>query len=476
VADAVFYQIFPDRFARSSHILKPTNLEDWDSPPTRHGYKGGDLRGVFERLDWLTDLGINALYLNPIFQSASNHRYHTHDYYRVDPLLGGDEAFEILLDACHSRGIRVILDGVFNHASRGFFQFNDILENGFESPWVEWFTITGLPLNPYRKGVPPNYHSWWGNPALPKFNTDHPDVREYLMGIAEYWIGRGVDGWRLDVPAEITTAGFWEEFRTRVRAVNPDAYLVGEIWDDASDWLNRGDRFDAAMNYVFAGKTLAFVAGRRIDPEYAEGVDYPIVPPVDAAEYGDAMEALLTLYPEHTTRSNFNLLGSHDTARSLTVAGGDVDSVILAALLMLTHPGAPCVYYGDEVGMTGGREPASRGAFPWDDRASWNQSILHTFRTLIALRHAHPSLRHGSYRRLATPPRSNLYLFIRETDQERLLIAVNAGEEAVSASVHQPQINNGFKPLWGAGQIRTEGDRTRLTLQPRSGAVWGMTP
>ena len=369
VADAVFYQIFPDRFARSLEVPQPTNLEPWDSPPTRHGYKGGDLLGVSERLDWLTDLGINAVYLNPIFQSASNHRYHTHDYYRVDPLLGGDEAFEVLLDACHSRGIRVILDGVFNHASRGFFPFNDILENGFESPWVEWFTITGLPLNPYREGVPPNYHAWWGNPALPKFNTAHPDVREYLMGIAEYWTGRGVDGWRLDVPAEITTDGFWEEFRSRVRAVNPDAYLVGEIWDDASDWLNRGDRFDAAMNYVFAGKTLAFVAGGRINPEYAEGVDYPIVPPVDGAEYGDAMEALMTLYPEHTTRSNFNLLGSHDTARSLTVAGGDVDSVILAALLMLTHPGAPCVYYGDEIGMTGGREPASRGAFPWDDRA-----------------------------------------------------------------------------------------------------------
>jgi glycosidase len=473
VADAVFYQIFPDRFARSLEVPQPTNLEPWDSPPTRHGYKGGNLLGVSERLDWLTDLGINAVYLNPIFQSASNHRYHTHDYYRVDPLLGGDAAFEVLLDACHSRGIRVILDGVFNHAGRGFFPFNDILENGFESPWVEWFTITGLPLNPYRKGVPPNYHAWWGNPALPKFNTDHPDVREYLMGIAEYWIGRGVDGWRLDVPAEITTPGFWEEFRTRVRAVNPDAYLVGEIWDDASDWLNRGDRFDAAMNYVFAGKTLAFVAGDRINPEYAEGVDYPIVPPVDAAEYGDAMEASLALYPEHTTRSNFNLLGSHDTARSLTVAGGDVDSVILAALLMLTHPGAPCVYYGDEIGMTGGREPASRGAFPWDDRASWNQSILHAFRSLIALRRAHPVLRHGSYRRLPSRPGSGLYLFSRETSQEQLLIGVNAGEEAVSAPVQQPRNNNGFTPLWGAGQIKTEGERTRLTLPPRSGAVWG---
>ena len=476
VADAVFYQIFPDRFARSLKVPQPTNLEPWDAPPTSHGYKGGDLLGVLERLDWLSDLGINAIYFNPIFQSASNHRYHTYDYLQVDPLLGGNEAFQRLLDGCHDRGIRVILDGVFNHASRGFFPFNDILENGLDSPWIEWFTITGSPLNPYRPELPPNYHAWWDNPALPKLNTDHPEVREYLMAVAERWTAQGIDGWRLDVPAEITTPGFWEEFRARVRALNPEAYLVGEIWDDASAWVGRGDRFDAAMNYVFTGKTLAFVAGERVDPDLADGVDYPITPAIDAAGYGDAIAELLSLYPEHSTRSTFNLLGSHDTARPLTVAGGDVDSVVLAALLMFTYPGAPCVYYGDEIGMTGGKEPASRAAFPWDDPASWNQSILQAFRTLIALRHAHPALRHGSYQRLPSQPGSDLYLFFRATSEEQLLIGVNAGEEAVSASVHQPNLNDGFKALWGAGRLKTEGEWTHLTLQPRSGAVWGTVP
>jgi glycosidase len=471
-ADAVFYQIFPDRFARSPHVPKPTNLEEWDSPPTRHGYKGGDLLGVVERLDWLTDLGINAIYLNPIFQSASNHRYHTHDYYRVDPLLGGDEAFEVLLAACHQRGIRVILDGVFNHASRGFFQFNDILENGFDSPWVEWFTINGLPLNPYRKGVPPNYHAWWGNPALPKFNTNHPDVREYLMSVAEYWTGRGIDGWRLDVPGEITTAGFWEEFRTRVRAINPDAYLVGEIWGEATAWLNRGDRFDAAMNYLFAGKTLAFVAGDRVDPGLSDHVDYPISPPIDASEYGETMEALLALYPDHTTRSNFNLLGSHDTARSLTVVGGDVDSVVLAAVLLFTHPGAPCVYYGDEVGMTGGKEPESRGSFPWDKKESWNHRILDTYRTLIALRRTHVAFSHGSYRRLPTPPGSDLYAFVREAGPEQLVVAANAGQKAATVSVQDPTAGEHLETLWGTGEIRRDGRLLQMTVPPRSGAVW----
>ena len=473
VADAVFYQVFPDRFARSAQLSKPANLEPWDSPPTRHGYKGGDLLGVVERLDWLTDLGINAIYFNPIFQSASNHRYHTHDYYRVDPLLGGNEAFRSMIDACHDRGIRVVLDGVFNHASRGFFQFNDILENGFDSPWIDWFTITGSPLNPYHQELPPNYQAWWGNPALPKFNTDHPNVREYLISVAEHWTKTGIDGWRLDVPGEISTPGFWEEFRSRVRAVNPDAYLVGEVWGEATEWINRGDRFDAAMNYIFAGKTLAFVAGHRIDAELAKDVDYPVTPAIDAATYGDTMERLYGLYPEYTTRSSFNLLGSHDTARSLTVAGGDVNSILLAALLMFTYPGAPCVYYGDEIGMNGGQESESRGAFPWDRQESWNLQILETYRTLIALRHSHPALRHGTYRRLPAEAGSGLYLFFRETADERLLVAVNASEEATTASIHEPAAGRHFEPLWGAGSIKTDGDWMRMALPARSAVVWG---
>lgn len=237
VKDAVFYQIFPDRFARSKAVAKPTFLEPWDAPPTVHGFKGGDLIGVLEHLDYLQDLGVNAIYFNPIFQSTANHRYHTYDYFRVDPILGGNEAFQRLLDEAHRRGIRIVLDGVFNHASRGFFQFNHLLENGPASPYKDWFIVHSWPLHAYDHQRPPNYAAWWNLHALPKLNTANPAVREFLWDVARYWIEQGIDGWRLDVPNEINDDEFWREFRRRVKEANPEAYIVGEIWGDATRWL-----------------------------------------------------------------------------------------------------------------------------------------------------------------------------------------------------------------------------------------------
>ncbi len=252
VHQAVFYQIFPDRFARSESHKINLNLEDWDTEPTAFGYKGGDLWGVIEHLDYLEDLGVNAIYFCPVFSSTANHRYHTHDYYHVDWILGGNEAFRALLQAAHARGIKVILDGVFNHASRGFYQFNHTLENGKFSPFLDWFHFnrhwldSGEPINAYaiqhgqhQKTVSETslgaygYQAWWDIPALPKFNTDNPEVREFLFNVVEYWTRFGIDGWRLDVPMEINDDSFWQEFRARVRAINPEAYIVGEIWEDA---------------------------------------------------------------------------------------------------------------------------------------------------------------------------------------------------------------------------------------------------
>ena len=442
--DAVFYHIFPDRFARSERVAKPDNLLSWHSAPSEQGYHGGDLLGITAHLDHLVDLGISAIYLTPIFQSASNHRYHTHDYYQVDPLLGGNEAFRELVDRCHARGLRIILDGVFNHASRGFYRFNDILENGPHSPWLNWFHIDGWPVAAYEGHKPANYRGWVGNRALPKFNTDNPQVREYLIGVGEHWIREyGIDGWRLDVPDQITTPGFWEEFRCRVRAINPEAYLVGEIWHAVPEWLE-GDRFDATMNYVFAAAVIAFVAGDRVSASLAAGRSYDPYPGIDAAEFGGRIEQLLATYDWETTQVQFNLLDSHDAPRVLSLARGDKATLRLATLLQMTFPGTPSVYYGDEIALAGTRrydrsyrDQDSRRPFPWDDESLWDREMLDYFRRAISLRHAHPAFRGGEFHELYAEERQ--YAFVRCNAAETLLVVVNAGDDVarISIPVHE---------------------------------------
>ena len=475
-SDAVFYQIFPDRFARAGDA-KPNGLEPWGSPPTFHGYMGGDLDGVVERLDWLTELGANAIYLNPIFQSGSNHRYHTHDYFRVDPLLGGDPAFERLLAACHARGIRVILDGVFNHSSRGFFQFHDVLENGRESPYSDWFHIHEWPLHPYSVDQPANYEGWWGLKALPKFNTDNPLVREFLMEVAEHWIRAGIDGWRLDVPEEIDTPGFWEEFRERVRAINPDAYIVGEIWGDASFYIADGTRFDATMNYQFTAATIAFVVGRRLD--HTTRLDnplYTVAPALDAASYRERMARLIERYPQQVVQANLNLLDSHDTARLITIAGGDTQSVVLSLVLLLTTPGAPCLYYGTEIGLPGGVDPDNRRSFPWNEPETWNTTILESARQLIALRSENLALRAGGYRVLWPPEQgdgSMIYAFERAVGGDRIVVMVNAGDETESQTVPFQLVDAAKgELLWGSAEVVPGENQLRVAMSPRSAAIY----
>lgn len=475
VKHAVFYQIFPDRFAKSSRVLKPHNLESWDSEPTTYGYKGGDLLGVLEHLDYVQDLGVTALYFNPIFQSASNHRYHTHDYYQVDPLLGGNAVFDELLTECKRRGLRVVLDGVFNHASRGFFQFNDILENGAASPWLDWFYVDlpdgDRPINAYDLRQPPGYKAWVGLHALPKFNTDNPQVREYIMQIGEHWIRKGIDGWRLDVPQEITTPGFWQEFRQRIKAINPEAYIVAEIWEDSRQWL-QGDQFDAVMNYLWTAPTIAFTAGDRVRRELIEDRAYDPWPGINGVQYADKIDWLLGLYPWEIQLAQLNLLDSHDTARFSTIAGDDEASVRLGTLLMFTYPGAPSIYYGDEIGLGGGRPDAmARRAFPWDRPATWNTALLDCHKRLIALRKAQPALRTGSYRRVYAD--ETLYVFERVLDDSRLLVAVNAGAAPHDLAPLRNELPYDSKLLFATWDSDTayDSDAFLHTLPARSGSV-----
>ena len=477
VKHAVFYQIFPDRFARGEdrQTRVPSTtiaLEPWDSPPTLQGYKGGNLWGVLEKLDYLQDLGITALYFTPIFQSASNHRYHTHDYYQVDPILGGNEAFSALIEEAHRRNIAVVLDGVFNHASRGFYFFNDILEHGPNSPWLDWFKIEGWPLSAYDGSKPANYVGWWNNRALPEFNHENPDVREYIMGIAEYWLKVGIDGWRLDVPFEITADGFWQEFRDRVKAINPEAYIVGEVWGDSRPWLD-GTQFDGVMNYLFTGPTIAFTGGDRVVKELVEEPAYDPYPPLDAAGYRAKIEQLFDLYDWEIHQAQLNLLDSHDTARIGSVVSEDIPSHELAVLLMMTFPGAPCVYYGNEVGLNGRRDPDCRRAFPPSE--GWNHQLLDTYKQAIALRNQNRALRTGEYRVLFAE--GMVYAFARSLPAQTLVIAVNSGTEAVTVSFKCDGLSPKATLLFGTGEFsqQVEGGVPHLTitLPERTGCVVG---
>ena len=486
--DAVFYQVFPDRFASSERVRKPGPLEPWDVPPTNTGFKGGDLLGIVEHLPYLEDLGVDALYLNPVFSSASNHRYHTYDYFTVDPLLGGDDALRELLDAAHARGMRVILDGVFNHTGRGFWPFHHVLETGASSPYRGWFHFdqgaldAGRPILAYPPfGTPSSeigYAAWWGIPALPQLNASDPAVREYLMTVAEHWLRFGIDGWRLDVPDEIREPGFWEEFRSRCRAIRPDAYLVGEIWRVAPEWL-AGDRFDALMDYPLAEAILGFAGGTHLDlgvigahREYGANV-HAFDGPAFAARLGE----LLTAYDPDVVAVQFNLLGSHDTPRLRSILGGDGDGVRLATLLQLALPGAPCLYYGDEVGLTGGNDPGCRGAFPWDE-SRWDREFRGFVRELVHLRRSEPALRSGATTVVAAE--GGAVAIERRLGETRLVVAVNAADDPARLELRLDGAGDGARLERIAPGATTGADAwsvepegvSAIALGPRSGSVF----
>ena len=517
VRDAVFYQVFPDRFARSARLAKAGPLEAWDAPPTAHGLKGGDLLGIAEHLDELADLGVTALYLTPVFSSASNHRYSTFDFLAVDPLLGGTSALRELVDALHARGMRIVLDGVFNHVGRGFWPFHHVLENGLASPYVGWFHLdrerlaAGRGLDAYPDRAAPcadgpaaaathgsgaasleqlGYRAWWDIPALPKLNTDHPAVREYLWGVAEHWLRFGIDGWRLDVPADIDDEAFWQEFRRRCRAVNPEAYLVGEIWDVAPDWV-RGDRFDALMNYPLLEAILGFVGGPSLDAALvASHHELSMhVRASAAADFASALGAQTAAYERATVAAQLNLLSSHDMPRLRTLVSGDLAAVRLAVLLQMTLPGAPCVYYGDEIGMEGGNDPDCRRAFPTGAAgaagraaAGRDEALRATFRDLIALRRAHPALRADGLR-VAGADGACVALVRGGADDstaagETLVVVVNAGTAPVTIALALPELaGRRLTPFAVAGlpagsPVDVAGDGgARVTVPARAGFV-----
>lgn len=457
VKDAVFYQIFPDRFANGDPSNDPPNVQPWGTIPTRRGFQGGDLKGIADQMDYLLDLGINAIYLNPIFMAASTHRYDTIDYLQIDPKLGNLADFHHLVNTCHQNGVRIILDGVFNHCARGFFAFNDILENGPDSPYLNWFHVKKFPLKAYEKGDATNYKAWWGIKSLPKFNTDYPPVRRYLLNAARYWIDQGADGWRLDVPNEIDDDSFWAEFRQTVRSANPDAYILGEIWEANPRWVGE-NHFDGLMNYPVRTAILGLLSGK-----------------MTAKQFIETLEEMLTIYPKENTYTMYNLIGSHDTERILTVLGGDTRKVREAFLLMFAFPGVPAIYYGDEVGLPGSGDPDCRRAFPWEPEA-WDLEMRDWVKTLATLRQSNPALKEGDFRMLDVPVSTSCCAFARSSESQIIIAAINAGEEPVTMEIPTRQLalaeGHIFHCLTAGGEVPVRNENIQVVLGSYESMLW----
>lgn len=430
VPDAVFYHVFPDRFANGDAGNDPPGTLPWGSAPTNDAFMGGDLIGVRQQLGYLNRLGVSALYFNPIFSSPSNHRYDITDYHHVDDRLGGDAALKELVDAAHGRGMKVMLDGVFNHTSHQHPWFKDVRERGPQSPYFSWYDVTSWPIKYTRdeKGVlrSSDYRSWWNYATLPELRTDTALVRDYFLtgkdAVVKRWIRDfHIDGWRMDVADEVEPE-FWRTARTAIKATNPNTYMVAENWHDASSML-QGDQFDGAMNYkYFQQPAVSFFAHKSISSD-------------------EFIQQLRTPYAPQAMLGMFNILDSHDTPRFITEAGGDWYRLRPAAIFQMTYVGAPVIYYGDELAMEGAADPDSRRAFPWNvvpdsthparpassssakrirpsadgtsssssapvgirvSREERSRQMFSLYQTLIATRTKEPALRRGAFQVLST--------------------------------------------------------------------------
>lgn len=412
VHDAIVYNIFPDSFADGKRrIGKQGKRESYNNFPSDSTY-GGTLLGILENLDYLQEMGINCLYLNPIFAAGAYHKYDVMDYLHIDPCFGADADFKALVRAAHEKGIRVIVDGVFNHVSGHHFSFQDVLKNGKESQYYDWFYDLPDPLALPEENEPPAYTCFAYVANMPKTNTASPTLRDYFCEVGRHWIREyDVDGWRLDVANEVDD-GFLRAFRQAVKQEKKDAVIIGEIWENAEHYMT-GDMVDSAMNYDF----------RRFCTQYfAENT-------LTAPEFDLRLSSLLMRYKKQMLPAQLNLLDGHDTCRFLTLCKGDLDKMELAILFQMTFIGMPCVFYGDEKGMMGRTEPEYRKPMPWDTTSP----LADIYKRLIELRKMHPVLKRGNFETITA--RDMLLHYARNGQKERIEIAVNPGNVPISCSV-----------------------------------------
>ena len=456
-ADAVVYNIFPDSFASRAGYLARQPQSASLGGETCRSLLGGTLRGIRENLDAIERLGCNCLYLNPIFAAGCYHKYDTLDYFRVDPCFGTGEDLRRLVHAAHARGMRVILDGVFNHVSSRHPFFQDVLARGRQSRYYRWFY--GLPEHPRlpAEGELPEYACFSYVADMPKTDLSCPEACAYFCEVGRYWIETfDIDGWRLDVSPEVYP-DFWRQFRRAVMAANPNAIMIAECWHDSREWCTVGDMFDGTMHYVLSEAIWKFFADRRWS----------------LAQFDAGINRAMMLYPQEVQNSMWNFLSSHDTARMLTRCGGRVKSMRAAAFFQMTHPGVPVIYYGDELGMRGGPDPDCRRSMTWD-KVNGN-AMLAYYKRLTHMRNASEVLREGTLKTWEVGE-DGLYAYLRQTEKETVLCALNTTDQAIRRMVRVPEELAACKTvcdLLSGKTHKVQGGYVTLTLGACEGVALG---
>ena len=426
VNDTVWYQIMPDRFCRGGDANKRFGLRKWEDHRLMKpwDFYGGDLRGIISKLDYLHDLGITGIYMLPLFLSNSTHKYNTFDYETIDPDFGTDEDMRELVDKAHSLGIRVMMDAVFNHSGTEFAPWKDVLKNGPESAYWDWFFVGKWP-QPKLPGSTADgrYMSFAFAPYMPKLNTNNPEVMEYFLTRCKNWIDRwNIDGIRFDVGNEVSHK-FLKELNRGLKAVKPDIFLLGEIWHDSVQWL-QGDEYDSVMNFPF----LETLHNFWLDGQSARQLMY-------------GLNRCYQMYPEQVNQVLFNFLDNHDTMRAVTRCGGK-DPFFQQLTLLMTLPGSACIYYGTEIALEGGNDPDCRRPMPWGkiEEGKFDRT-LEQVKTLIALRKDCPAARRGAIQWQLDEKNPRLICYRREAEGEVLTVYIHAGTEPV-------QLTRKGKPLF----------------------------
>lgn len=430
VNDTVWYQIFIDRFCNGNPILNPKNIKPWRGPDQTVGSKdfyGGDIPGIISKIDYFYDLGITGLYLTPIFEAVSNHKYNTTDYSKIDSNFGTDEDMTTLVNRAHEKGIKIMLDGVFNHTGEFFMPWQDVLKNGPSSQYFDWFMINKWPFNVLKKNALSGvYHAFAFFDNMPKLNTNNPKVREYIISILTSWVKKyDIDGIRLDVAGEISHK-LCKEIRSALKELKPDFYILGELWHDSTPWL-RGDEYDSVMNYPFSDCLNDFWSNHELN----------------SLDFEHSINRCYTMYPLQVNNVLFNLLDSHDTVRLATKLN-NISEFYQQLSILFTMPGTVCIYYGTEIALEGSFDPDCRRCMPWNEISNGKYYDKISFiKQLIAIRKSYPALRSNNYKFITPTDNPRIISYIRtDNNDTKIMITLNVSNENFNIKLLKEDSNN----------------------------------